>query len=738
MPPMSEDSRLSAAAEEGRASALAVRLLRLVARRGDLVMAAMIVAVIALLVVPLPTPLLDGLIALNLAASLTLLMLSLYVPSAPGLSTLPTLLLLTTLFRLSLNIASTKLILLNGAAGHIIDTFGRMVVGGNVVVGLVVFLIIAIVQFIVIAKGAERVAEVGARFSLDGLPGKQMSVDADLRAGLIDKEEAQRRRRELEEESKLYGALDGAMKFVKGDAIAGLLIAFVNIIAGITIGVTMRGMSASASIDTYSVLSVGDGMVAQIPSLFVSIAAGILITRVDSRSKGRETLGMQIAQQMLAQPTALMVAAALVATFLLVPGLPSWPFVTLATLLAVVGYLGRKVSATANAGSRSMTPAMQRDRGATAAETGGAEQVAAIATPLRLRVAATLRAGISLDAFDTALASEKLLLAQELGLPFPGLQVNTDDTLTGGQYWIDVQEMRVARGDLHKSNVINFGGREAGAHGDGTYEEGTRGDGTYGDAETSAPGVTVSAGAAEVAEVAGGARAVHGSRRSREPALAAHIAWVVRRHAEAFIGIQETHELLARAAVQLPELAAEAQKAVPLQRIAEVLRRLVQEGVSIRYLREICESLVAWGAREKDIVMLTEYVRVDLGRFIVPRYLDAQGQLRAIVLDADAERALQGAIQQGPGGSFLALSPETAQALLAAAESALAPSRATGAQVILAPMGVRRYLKKFLASRFPTWAVLSFQELPGHVQVQAVGRLALQASTQRRPLGVRL
>ena len=700
------------------------RLLRLVGR-GDVAMAAIIVTVIALLVVPLPPPLLDGLIATNLAASLALLMLSMYSPSSLGLSTFPSLLLLTTLFRLSLNIASTKLILLHAAAGHIIESFGRMVVGGNVVVGLVVFLIIAIVQFVVIAKGAERVAEVGARFSLDGMPGKQMSVDADLRAGLIDKEEALQRRRELEEESRLYGALDGAMKFVKGDAIAGMIIAFVNIVAGIAIGVSMHGMSVGTSVDTYSVLSVGDGMVAQIPSLFVSIAAGILITRVESRSKGGETLGMQIAEQVLAQPTALVVTALLVVSFLMVPGLPAWPFMTLALLLGSAGYLRRKALRDSNAAA-SMSPAMQPDVGIAASEIQSGWGGSPIAVPLRLRVGVALRTKISIDAFDAALASEKAGLAQDLGLPFPGLQISTDETLTGSQYAIDVQEIPVAQGDLEKSNVLDFGTREQPTHAN-----------TGGAAAAAMQGQAART-AANTSDAAGAGTASREPQRNNEPTLVAHIGWVVRRHADTFIGIQETHELLARAATQLPELTAEAQKAVPLQRIAEVLRRLVEEGVSIRYLREICESLVVWGGREKDIVMLTEYVRVDLGRFIVPRYLDAKGQLRAVVLDADADRAVQEAIQQGPGGSFLALSPEIAQSLLAAAESALAPVPSTGTQVLLAPMGVRRYLKKFLASRFPTWTVLSFQELPPHVQVHAVGRLGLQPAAQRRSAGVKV
>jgi type III secretion protein V len=317
-----------------------------------------------------------------------------------------------------------------------------------------------------------------------------------------------------------------------------------------------------------------------------------------------------------------------------------------------------------------------------------------IAVPLQLRVAPALRAAISPAAFDAALEFEKAALAQELGLPFPGLKLNVDDALVSSQYAIDVQELQVLQGDLDNSNVLKFAAQDAS------------------DKDTSKAG-------------------------SRERTLAAHVAWAVRHHADAFVGMQETHELLARAATELPDLTAEVHKTVPLQRIADVLRRLAQEGVSIRYLREICESLIVWGSREKDIVMLTEYVRVDLGRFIVRWYLDAKDHLRAVVLDADAEQAVREAIQQGPGGSFLALPPETARALMAAADNALSPLRSDGPQVVLAPMDVRRYLKKFLATRFPAWAVLSVQELPAHVQVQAVGRLTLQQVPQRRAGGTK-
>lgn len=654
-------------------------LLQSLARRGDLILAALVVAVIALLVVPLPTPLLDALIAINLAASIALLMLSLYIPSALGLSTFPSLLLLTTLFRLSLNIASTKLILLDADAGQVIDTFGRLVVGGNVVVGLVVFLIIAIVQFIVVAKGAERVAEVGARFTLDGMPGKQMSIDADLRAGIVDRDEAQRRRREIEQESQLHGAMDGAMKFVKGDAIAGIIIAFVNIVAGIVIGVVMHDMTLGAAVHAYAVLSVGDGMVSQIPSLLVSIAAGIVITRVDGKFQARTYLGAQIAQQMLAHPRALLVAGGVIATFLLVPGLPFWPFLGLAVLLAGAGYLAQ--------------PGRNRQQSLeTSALPAPVDEQPAIAAPLRLRLSPSLRPTLSSPRFDAALDEDKARIWQELGLPFPVLSVAFDPRLTAERYAIDVQEVQVAEGDLRADNVVSI----------------------------ALPRESETPGGSEDGTVA------------HERTLANLIARAVRLHAESFIGMQEVHVLLSRAARQLPDLIAELQRAVTLQRTTEVLRRLVQEGVSIRCLREIGESLITWVPREKDIVLLTEYVRVDLGRFIAARHVDASNVLRAVMLDAEVEKGVREAIQQGAGGSFLALAPETAMALTAGADAAFGPLGREAELILVTPMDVRRYLKKFLGTRYPSLVVLSFQELPAHIQIQSIGRLSLQHAPQRR------
>ncbi|HKX43972.1 MAG TPA: FHIPEP family type III secretion protein, partial [Burkholderiaceae bacterium] len=409
-------------------------------RHNDLLLAALLVMVVVLFVLPLPTPLLDLLIAANLSISLVLLIVAMYVPSALSLSTFPSLLLFTTLFRLALNIASTKLILLHANAGHIIDTFGKLIVGNNVVVGGVVFLIIAIVQFIVIAKGSERVAEVAARFALDAMPGKQMSIDADVRAGAMSSAEAQRRRQLLEQECTLHGAMDGAMKFVKGDAIASIIIAIVNILAGLAIGTLMKDMSVGDALQRYAILTVGDGMVSQIPSLLVSIAAGIVITRVGNGDATDRQLANQIARQMFAHPRALMIAGLAVASFLVVPGFPKWVFTLLSAALIGAGLLARRVR------QQRSTPAWISHReGADQEDTDGDH---AIAAPLAVRLSSGLRGGIDRHALDLQLARVKTSVESDLGPVFPRLQLAYADGLAEHGYQVLVHDVAVTEGTL--------------------------------------------------------------------------------------------------------------------------------------------------------------------------------------------------------------------------------------------------------------------------------------------------
>ncbi|KVL13712.1 FHIPEP family type III secretion protein [Burkholderia sp. MSMB1826] len=629
---------------------------------GEVGIASLIVAVISLMILPLPPFLIDALLGLNITISVLLLMVTMYIPNATSLYSFPSLLLFTTLFRLSLNIASTKSILLHAEAGHIIESFGELVVGGNLVVGLVVFLIIATVQFIVIAKGSERVAEVGARFTLDAMPGKQMSIDADVRAGNITAEDAQRRRGMLAIESQLHGGMDGAMKFVKGDAIAGLVITLVNILAGIVIGVSYHGMTAGEAANRFSVLSIGDAMVSQIPSLLISVAAGILITRVADEHSKPSSLGTEILRQLSTSSRALYGASALLGGFALVPGFPSALFVMLAVALFTGGHVLRKQLLHKMPNSGPELASLRTDGYKGHAPTVTAHPPA-FAAPLAVRLAPQCAAQLDMAALNRAFDVVRRSLVNELGLPFPRTAVWTAVEVPGTSYQILLHDVPQPSIELP----------------------------------------TAKAG--------------------WEEALANSVGEAVRQHAHLFLGLQETQWILERIGTEYPGLVAEVQKVVPVLRIAEVLKRLLEEQVSIRNLRAIFESLVNWGAKEKDLLLLTEYVRGDLGRYIAHRATEGTGRLSAIVLDVEVEQIIRQSIKQTPAGNFLTLEPQQVEQLLKTIEE-LAGSRPTERLAIVTSMDIRRYFKRMIEQRLKWLQVYSFQELGDQVDLQPVGRVA--------------
>jgi type III secretion protein V len=652
-------------------------------RNNDLVLAGLLVLIVVLFVLPLPTPLLDLLIATNLAASLVLLIVAMYVPSASSLSTFPSLLLFTTLFRLALNIASTKLILLHANAGHIIDTFGKLIVGNNVVVGGVVFLIIAIVQFVVIAKGSERVAEVAARFALDAMPGKQMSIDADVRAGAMSSAEAQGRRQALEQESALHGAMDGAMKFVKGDAVASIIVALVNILAGLAIGVLMKDMSLGDAVHRYAILTVGDGMVSQIPSLLVSIAAGVVITRVDT-SGGDPQLANQIARQVLAHPRALIVAGLAFASFLLVPGFPAWAFGLLSAGIVTTGLFARR------AHEWRRTPAWISHR--------DAEAPHAVAAPLVVRLAGDLRAGVDRHALDLRLDATKQAVEGDLGPIFPNLRVEHAGEVPSFGYEILVEDVPISRGLLRPGWRL-----------------------------VDPAGAAVLPPAADVAEPFGPFARVAWVRAAPsdvptwtcEEVVSHHVDQVVRRHAPRLIGLQEVQRLLRTVQADAPELAAEVSRAVPTQRIAEVLRRLLQEGIPVRNLRAIFESLALRSAGESDAIALTELVRIDLGRYITSRHADASRRIEAILFESGLLDRVLAAIERSARGNLLLLSPAVSQDVRDQVRTILAGT--AGAVVAIVSSDARRYVKTLIEPIAPELPVLSYQELDPDVALHPVG-----------------
>lgn len=686
----------------------------LLTSRNDIVLAVMIVAIIFMMILPLPTWLVDVLIGLNMTISAMLLMVAMYLPSPLAFSSFPSVLLVTTLFRLGISIATTRLILLHADAGHIVETFGNFVVGGNLVVGLVVFLILTIVQFVVITKGAERVAEVAARFSLDAMPGKQMSIDGDMRAGSIDMDEAKRRRSIVEKESQLYGAMDGAMKFVKGDAIAGLIIVAVNLLGGIMVGVLQRGMSMGDATKVYSVLTIGDGLIAQIPALFIAICAGIIVTRVNT-GDGPSNVGRDIGSQVLSQPKALIIAAIVALGMGVIPGMPTLTFVCLAAVVGGVGIIlmrnTRKV-VDSKTGQVTEVPAMQAAGDPPKTKPDAGEEFVPT-VPLLMDVAEHLR-----DSFDPQVLNEELLkirraLYFDMGVPFPGIQLRFNDKLPRESYCILLTEVPVSQGQLRPGYLL---ARENPRNLDAlgvAYEE----DRNF---LPGVPTVWVAAPLKATLEQAG-IPVMDASR-----ILTYHLAFVLKKYSADFLGIQETKFLMTSMESRFPDLVKEATRVMPVQKIAEILQRLVSEEVSVRNLRAVLESLVEWGQKEKDSVLLTEYVRSSLKRHISHKYASGQNMLPAYLLAPAVEDTLRSAVRQTSAGSYLALDPAVSKRLVEAIKKAVGDiSAATHRPVLLTSMDIRRYLRKLVEQDLYELPVLSYQEMTQDINIQPLARIEL-------------
>jgi type III secretion protein V len=695
-------------------SARIQRVINALISRNDLVLAALIVCIIFMMILPLPTWLIDALIATNMCIGAVLLMVAMYLPSPLAFSSFPSVLLVTTLYRLGIGIATTRLILLNADAGHIIYTFGNFVVGGNLVVGLVVFLILTIVQFVVITKGAERVAEVGARFSLDAMPGKQMSIDGDLRANVIDMEEARRRRLLVEKESQLYGSMDGAMKFVKGDAIAGLIIVAVNLMGGILIGTLQRGLSAAEAMKTYSILTIGDGLIQQIPALFISIAAGMIVTRVTD-GDGPSNVGRDIGAQVLSQPKALLIGTVVMVGFGLIPGMPGITFIVLAIVLGTLGYTlyrGEGKIVDAKTGKVTTVPAVKM-AGTSAAgpKAKGEADNFQPTVPLMLDVNADLEKVFSSELLNDELVKVRRALYFDLGVVFPGLQLRFNGQLPQEAYSILVGEIPVSQGRLRadyllvRESVENLGAMLIPHETDKKFLP-------------NLPTVWSPATLKQQLTKAG--------IPFLEPTqmLSYHIAFVLRKHAAEFIGIQETRSILQEMEGKFAELSKEITRVMPIHKIAEILQRLVSEEISIRNVRTVMEALVEWGQKEKDPVLLAEYVRMALRRYISHKYSAGQNMLPSYLLSPTIEDELRAAIRQTSAGSYLALDPAASKRIMSAIKLAVGdPTAASQRPVLLTSMDIRRYMRKLLEQELPELPVLSYQELTPEINIQPLARI---------------
>jgi type III secretion protein V len=632
-------------------------------RYGDLALVAGVVLIVALMVLPLPPLLVDLLVAVNICLGVLLLLVAMYVRSPLEFSVFPSVLLITTLFRLSLSIATTRMILLDAHAGHIIDAFGRMVAGGNLVVGLVVFLIITVVQFIVIAKGAERVAEVAARFTLDAMPGKQLSIDSDLRSGLIDKDEARRRRRELELESKLHGSLDGAMKFVKGDAIASIVIVVINLLGGLAIGTLQKDMTLASAMHTYSILTIGDGLVMQIPALFGAMAAGLIVTRSTDEERDRH-LSDAIGRQIAAKPRVLMVAGGLCVLLAWVPGFPASVFLLLAVLLLGGGVLLMPtLRAALSARLRPAVQTVSRREAAVPSVLATATPEAQPTVPLLLELPREALDANTAQALLHALGGVLDRFQLQLGLMLPRIAVHPAAPDHGEAGWrLLAYEVPIAQGALP--------GGDAG------------------------PLPTVLAEACHQA---------------------------LRRNATLFLGTQETNALLTRASADYPDVVKEVLRALPLARLAEILRRLVEEEVPVRNQRDILEALADAAQREKDVFALTEMARIALRRHTSHRVAPT-GELRALLLEPAFEEQLRAAVRVAGGQSQLALDPAEAQAAMQRLAHAV---RAWQPAAVVTAVDLRRHVRKLIEAECFDTPVLSFHELMPTLQLNVLHRVGL-------------
>ena len=681
-------------------------------RASDLILVSCVALMVGLMIVPLPTFLLDIFLAVNITIAVTVLMLSIYISNAVSIASFPTLLLITTLYRLSLDISATRLILLHADAGEIIRSFGTFVVGGNFVVGAVIFLIITLVQFIVITKGSERVAEVAACFTLDALPGKQMSIDADMRSGLIDSQEGRRRRYALARESQFYGAMDGAMKFVKGDAIAGIIITIINIAGGLIIGIAMNGMSVTDALETYSILTIGNGLVAQIPALLISISAGMVITRVASED-GETNLGQDIAGQILTQPKAIGVASAVLFVMALVPGLPTVPFLILAAVTGSISY----------GLFRALKKGETKDPENPAAL--GAEPQVTITLPIFIQVGLDLAPSVDLQtptgqAFYRKLTELRNTLYVQLGIIFPPIQIAANQPRAMDQNFIIwLNEVPVSRGCVRTDCVLV--NSDAGK----LQACGIAGEETTNPA-TGKPACWIPLRDRASAQAAGF------QVWETHEVLTLHLASFLRRHAHEFIGLQEVQWTLAAIKKHYPALVDEVvPKPISLQQLTEVLRLLAESEVSIRDIKAILQCLGEQGHSIRDSNELAERVRVALRRKICFNLTDGKPLLFAYQLDQSLQDLFQNCIRQNANGSYLSMDPESIDLVVKAAQKEFSKLPPTAQRpAIVTSKEIRRFVKRVLSRDFPDLQVLSYEELAPEMNVQLLGKIGEAAAAQ--------
>ncbi|HHU69143.1 MAG TPA: flagellar biosynthesis protein FlhA [Thermoanaerobacterales bacterium] len=673
---------------------------------GDIIVVFAVIAIVVMMVIPMPTFLLDIFLTFNITLSLIVLLVTMYILEPLQFSIFPSLLLLSTLFRLALNVSSTRLILLEGYAGDIIKAFGDFVVGSNVLVGFVIFLILVVIQFVVITKGAERVAEVAARFTLDSMPGKQMSIDADLNAGLISESEAKKRRLDIQREADFYGAMDGASKFVKGDAIAAIIITAINIVGGLITGMVFEKMDFSSALSHYVLLTVGDGLVSQIPALLISTATGIIVTRAASKSN----LGEDLINQLLSHPKILLIASAALALLGIVPGLPVIPFFILSALTGFSGYsmykAGRQEKQEIDEEIIKETEYLKSPESIVSLL-----QVDPIELEFGYSIIPLADVNQGGDLLDRIIMIRRQY-ALEMGTIVPTVRLRDNIQLKPNEYVIKIKGVEAARGELYLDHYL--------AMNPGMVEEEIDGIKTV-EPAFGLPAIWIAKAEKDRAEMLGYTVVDPPS------VIVTHLTEIIKKYSHELLGRQEVKILIDNIKETHPALIEElVPKVLSVGEIQKVLANLLREGLPIRDLITIFETLADFGETIKDTDILTEYVRQALSRTITSKY-SVDNKLKVIVLDPHLEEIIRNSINQTEHGTYISLDPDTAQEIYTALSKEIRKFDSINQEpIVLTSPVVRLYFKKLIEHSFQNVVVLSFNEIEPTTEVQSVGMVSVK------------
>ncbi|MFQ5962969.1 MAG: flagellar biosynthesis protein FlhA [Candidatus Scalinduaceae bacterium] len=667
-----------------------------------------VVCILVVLIIPLPTFLLDILITVNISLSFLVLLVTLNVKQALEISTFPSLLLFVTLFRLALNVASTRLILMNADAGNVIASFGNFVVGGNIVIGLVIFLILTIIQFIVITKGATRISEVAARFTLDAMPGKQMSIDADLNSGAITEEEARSRRNVISQEAEFYGSMDGASKFVSGDAIAGIVITIINIAGGIAVGSLMQGMHISEALSTYTILTVGDGLVSQIPSLINATTAAILITKASTKS----SLGNELSSQILTVPRAIGFAAGILGFFSIIPGMPKVPFMIMAILFGLMYYFTRKSSTSGVMGKEGKEQKLRKSKELKEPD-GGIETLLQVD---RMGIEVGYKLVSLVDPKKTGgvlsrISTLRRQLAKDMGVIIPPIRLRDNLQLGPNEYHIKIKGQTIAKGEIMPDSYLALGGNE---------QEPIEGIKTV-DPAYGLPGVWIAESKKESAESAGY------TVIDPTSVLITHLTEIIKSHAHEIITREDIQKLIENLKKDSPTLVNElTPNVLTLGVVQEVIRNLLRERIAIRDFSTIIETLIDHAPSTKDTEVLSEYVRQKLCRTLCGQYQDESNKISVISFDPKLEQEIANSIHATENKSILALEPNYAQKIIDAIAATMKKTYSSSSNlVLLTSSTLRNHIRKLIENAVPYLPVLSYKEIAPGVQIESLGVVSL-------------